>query len=88
MEKLENVIREFNRYHGSEAQAKIVKIEGDAVIVEFSGTFCKTCGLYDYFDDLKWEAMNFGLNLEFLEVLEGKEDFEKGRYLVKYKLKR
>ncbi|AHF80372.1 hypothetical protein [Thermococcus paralvinellae] len=87
MEVLKRVIQEFNKYHGSEAQAKIVKAEGDEVIIEFDGSFCKTCGLYDYFEDIKWEAMNFGLNIEPVEVLESEEEFERGRYLVKYKLK-
>ena len=87
MEILKRVIEEFNKYHGSEAQAKIIKVEDDEVIIEFNGSFCKTCGLYDYFEDIKWEAMRFGLNIEPVEVIESKEEFEKGRYLVKYKLK-
>ncbi|MBO8174606.1 MAG: hypothetical protein H0Z18_05045 [Thermococcus sp.] len=87
MEILKKVIEEFNKYHGSEAQAKIIKVEGDEVIIEFNGSFCKTCGLYDYFEDIKWEAMNFGLNIEPVEVLESEEEFERGRYLVKYKFK-
>ncbi len=88
-EKLEEVLREFNRFHGSEADARILKREGDEVIIEFEGSFCATCGLYDYFDDIKWEAMDFGLELEPLEVLEAEEDeFEHGRYVVRYRLGR
>ncbi|ADT83511.1 hypothetical protein [Thermococcus barophilus] len=87
MEILKRVIKEFNKYHGSEAQAKIIKAERDEVIIEFDGSFCKTCGLYDYFEDIKWEAMNFGLNIEPVEIIESEEEFERGRYLVKYKLK-
>jgi len=85
--KLQRVLEEFNRLHGSEARARILKLEGDEVIIEFEGSFCATCGLYDYFDDIKWEAMGFGLGLEPVEVLEAEEDdFEHGRYVVKYKL--
>ncbi|WP_054839808.1 hypothetical protein [Thermococcus sp. JCM 11816] len=88
-EKIEKVLAEFNRLHGSEANARILSIEGDEVIIEFEGSFCATCGLYDYFDDIKWEAMEFGLELEPVEVLEAVEDdFEHGRYVVKYKLGR
>jgi hypothetical protein len=88
-EKVEKVLAEFNRLHGSEANARILSIEGDEVIIEFEGSFCATCGLYDYFDDIKWEAMEFGLELEPVEVLEAVEDdFEHGRYVVKYRLGR
>lgn len=87
MEALRKVIEEFNKYHGSEAQARIIKAERDEVIIEFDGSFCKTCGLYDYFEDIKWEAMKFGLDVEPVEVLESEEEFEEGRYLVRYKLR-
>lgn len=86
-EKLQRVLEEFNRLHGSEARARVLKLECDEVILEFEGSFCATCGLYDYFDDIKWEAMDFGLGLEPVEVLEAIEDeFEHGRYVVRYRL--
>lgn len=87
MGSLEKVLEEFNRLHGSEANARIVEAGDDYVIIEFEGSFCATCGLYDYFDDIKWEAMDFGLELEPVEVLEAEEDeFEHGRYVVKYRI--
>lgn len=87
MGSLGRVIEEFNRLHGSEARARILKADKDEVIVEFSGSFCATCGLYDYFEDVKWEAMEFGLKMEPVEVLEAEEDdFEHGRYVVRYRL--
>jgi hypothetical protein len=86
---LRKVIEEFNRLHGSEAEARILSVEGDEVIVELEGSFCATCGLYDYFDDIKWEAMDFGIAIEPVEVIEAEEDeFEHGRYVVKYRLGR
>ncbi|ASJ03022.1 hypothetical protein A3L09_07005 [Thermococcus profundus] len=87
MEELNRVINEFNKLHGSEAVARIREITGDEIILEFEGSFCATCGLYDYFEDIKWDAMDFGLRIEPVEVLEAEEDeFEHGRYVVKYKL--
>ncbi|MFA4647309.1 hypothetical protein P8X24_08690 [Pyrococcus kukulkanii] len=88
MEKLDYVIREFNKWHGSEAQARILEAKEDEVIIEFRGTFCKTCGLYDYFDDIAWEAIDFGLKIKPVEIIESEEDFEEGRYVVRYKLER
>jgi len=88
-EKLQRVLDEFNRLHGSEAEARILKLGGDEVIIEFEGSFCATCGLYDYFDDIKWEALDFGLEIEPVEVIEAEEDeFEHGRYVVRYRLGR
>ncbi|WP_010478454.1 hypothetical protein [Thermococcus zilligii] len=87
MEKLEKAIKEFNKLHGREAEVKVREVKGEEVILEFEGSFCATCGLYDYFDDIKWEAMEFGLNIEPVEVLTAEEDdFEHGRYVVKYRL--
>ena len=87
MEKIKYIIKEFNRIHGSEAMVRIKRLEGDEVILEFEGSFCATCGLYDYFDDIKWEAVEFGLKVEPIEVLEAEEDeFEHGRYVVRYKI--
>ncbi|USS39989.1 hypothetical protein NF865_06440 [Thermococcus aggregans] len=86
MEKLKRAVGEFNRLHGSKAQAEIIETTNDEVVIEFRGSFCKTCGLFDYFDDIKWEAIEFGLHVEPVEILESEEDFEKGRYVVKYKI--
>ena len=87
MESIRKVIEEFNRLHGTEARARILRAEGDDVIIEFSGSFCATCGLYDYFEDIKWEAVDFGLEIEPVEVLEAEEDeFEHGRYVVRYRV--
>ena len=87
MEALRRVLDEFNRLHGSEARARIVRAGEGEVVVEFEGSFCATCGLYDYFEDIKWEAFDFGLRVEPVEILEAEEDdFEHGRYLVRYVL--
>ncbi len=80
---------EFNRLHGGEANARVVEVKDNEVVIEFEGSFCATCGLYDYFDDIKWEAIELGVELEPVEVLKAEEDeFEHGRYVVRYKLGR
>ena len=86
MEKISKVIEEFNRLHGNETHAKLKEIKGEEVIIEFEGSFCKTCGLFDYFEDIKWEAMGFGIIVEPIEILEFEEKFETGKYSVKYKV--
>jgi len=54
-EHVARALNEFNKWHGSEAVAELVKLEGPSIVAELSGPFCRTCGLYDYFDDLKLE---------------------------------
>ena len=27
--------------------------QGKSILVEFTGSFCETCGFYDYFDDFR-----------------------------------
>lgn len=48
-------LAEFNKWHEPEAVAELVELEDSSIVVELSGPFCRTCGLYDYFDDLKLE---------------------------------
>ncbi|WP_461864898.1 hypothetical protein [Thermococcus sp.] len=54
MEKLEKTVQEFNRLHGSEALIRIVEVRREDIIMESEGSVCKTCGLYDCFEDIKW----------------------------------
>jgi len=86
MKKLKKAVEEFNRLRGSEPQAEIIEAKDDEAVIEFKGSFCKTYGLFDYFEDIKWKAIEFGLQAESLEILESEEDFEKERYVVKYKI--
>ncbi len=42
----------YNRYRSPEATAKLLKLEKDSFTVEFEGSFCQSCGVQDYFEDL------------------------------------
>ena len=48
-------VETYNRYRSPEATAKLVKFEGNEFIVDFEGTFCKGCGVHDYFEDFIYE---------------------------------
>jgi len=50
-EKVNQAIKEFNKYRSPEATAKLIKINRNEIKIKFFGTFCKTCGFYDYFED-------------------------------------
>lgn len=75
-------LAEFHKWHGSEAVAELVKLEGPSIVVELSGPFCRTCGIYDYFDDLKLELEKvLGKPLKIAKVDNGSDE----RYVITYK---
>lgn len=54
-EHILKAIASYNRYRSPEAVAKLVKLEKDKFIIEFSGPFCLGCGASDYFEDFIYE---------------------------------
>ncbi len=69
-EHVRRAIEEYNRYHAPEAEAKLVEARGDTIVVEFRGSFCTTCGFYDYFDDLVYVLEDHGVRTYVEEVRE------------------
>jgi len=72
---LGNRINEYNRYRSPEANARLVSIGKRSFEIEFSGTFCYTCGIYDYFDDFRILLEEAGLKTMISEVREAGEGF-------------
>ncbi len=74
LSKLEHILKkaveDYNRIRAPEAVAKITKIEDDLVYVEFDGTYCETCGLYDWIEDFKYVLEDLGVNNELVNVIE------------------
>jgi len=54
-EAIAKAIEKYNRYRSPEAMAKLIEVKGDEFIVDFHGPFCKSCGVYDYFEDFIYE---------------------------------
>ena len=68
-EILKIAIPEFNRIRVPEVEATPKEINDEGFTVFFSGSFCTTCGYYDYFEDLHYLLMDdYGLNTEIVEV--------------------
>ncbi|MHC1628038.1 MAG: nucleotidyltransferase domain-containing protein [Candidatus Nezhaarchaeales archaeon] len=67
---IEKAIEEYNKYRAPEVEASLVYIGDQEFKVKFSGSFCYTCGFYDYFDDLKIELEDLGLKTEIKEIEE------------------
>ncbi len=45
----------YNRYRSPEATAKLVLVTYELVTVSFSGSFCYSCGVYEYLEDFVHE---------------------------------
>jgi len=69
---VKKAVEEYNKYRAPEAIANILNIENDRVVVIFQGSFCETCGVYDWVEDLKYELENFNVDADIISVKEGK----------------
>ena len=79
---LKVAIPEFNRIRVPEVEATPKEINDDGFTVFFSGSFCTTCGYYDYFEDLLYLLMDdYDLKTEIVEIKQENE----GDY-VRFKL--
>jgi len=79
-EALREAVEEFNRYHGAEGRARVLWVEGDRFAVEFRGSFCVTCGFYDYFEDFAYLLAGRGFRAGIVSV----EELEDGA-VVEYR---
>ncbi|MFQ6122353.1 MAG: hypothetical protein ACE5LA_04760 [Dehalococcoidales bacterium] len=52
-EILTKVVNEYNEYRSPEATAQVLRMDESSFEVEFTRPFCRSCGFYDYFDDLR-----------------------------------
>ena len=80
--QVEAAVEEFNKYRSPEAVARLIELGEGQVKIELSGPFCRSCGLYDYFDDLKIELeKKMGGSIEISKI----EGGEGEGYLVTYR---
>ena len=70
LRRFREAVREYNRYRAPEAVARIVTRRGDVFYVSFDGTYCETCGLYDWIDDLKYVLEEKGVRAEIVKLIE------------------
>ena len=67
---IENAVREYNKYHSPIATAKLVSVDDKSIKMEYTGSFCHTCGLFDYFDDYTILLDEKGLKVTVTEIIE------------------
>ncbi len=82
-ETIRHAIASFNRYRSPEATAEFIRFDNNELVVRFSGSFCHTCGVYDYFEDLIFELNPTGpISLDMVDF----EREEGDSFLVRYQL--
>jgi len=69
-EKVTKGIEQFNKYRSPEAKAKLISLNSKSFKIEFTGSFCRTCGFNDYFDDFKIFLEEFKLKTKIGEIKE------------------
>ena len=71
---LDVALYEFNRIRTREVEAKVVEHFDGGFKVFFSGSFCHTCGYYDYFEDLLYLLLDdYGVETEITKVTQEEE---------------
>lgn len=69
-EKIKEAIQEYNKYRVPEVEARVISFNKEYLKVEFKGSFCHSCGFYDYFDDLKIILEEKGLKNKIIDIEE------------------
>ncbi|MEM1507349.1 MAG: hypothetical protein QXU02_03115 [Candidatus Bathyarchaeia archaeon] len=67
---VEEAIVEYNKYRSPEVEAKLLSISGGEIKIEFGGSFCYTCGFYDYFEDYRIILEEMGLKTIISDIEE------------------
>jgi len=77
-------VEAYNHFRSPEAKARLIKIGKSKLIVDFEGSFCRTCGVHDYLEDLIYELERFAdVEIEVLSF----ENYEPEKIRVKYGVK-
>ncbi len=74
--KIRKAIIKYNKYRAPEAIAKVIKNEDNLVYVKIEGTFCETCGLYDWIEDLKYVFEEYGLSSDIIDIKDDDPSFD------------
>jgi superoxide reductase len=87
MNIIKKSIDEFNELRSPKATAELISSKNTFFEIKFTGSFCKTCGFYDYFDDLRIVLEEKGLKTKIGKIKEIEEGaivkFVKSRIITK-----
>ena len=75
--KLKRAIEAYNRYHEPEARYDLIEVDRDSFVLALTGYVALSCCLFDYMDDIIYEA-----DLGGWEAIAWREN--RGQFLVRY----
>jgi hypothetical protein len=67
---IHQTIDEYNRYHAPEVTVQLRTYDKHSYCILFTGSFCHTCGFYDYFDDFKYLLEDHGIHTMIIQITE------------------
>ncbi len=76
-------IETYNRYRSPEATAEIISYNNNVLTVRFKGSFCYTCGINDWIEDLKYVLEDHGIEAEIVEIIEESENTRLASFRIK-----
>ena len=77
-------IKVYNRFRSPEATAKLVGVKNNGFVIDFEGSFCRSCGIREYFEDLIYELK--GINEKIFVELQETKPTGLNSYRVNYKI--
>jgi len=83
---VDRAVEEYNRFRSPEAVVRIVERREDGFVAEFSGSFCATCGVYDWLEDLRYEIRR--LDPELDAMIEDWRQISDNTIIVEFKFVR
>lgn len=79
-ETILKIIKEYNKLRSPEATAKFIKKKNEKILINFSGPFCASCGVIDYFEDFVIEANSNNVKLNIRDI----DQIDFNNYLVEF----
>jgi len=78
---VKQAIEEYNRYRSPEAKASLVEMGNRKLTIDFEGSFCRSCGVSDYFEDFIYELKR---HAEVEMTIQGSEQIKPEKFRVKF----
>ncbi|MCX8189519.1 MAG: hypothetical protein N3F64_07380 [Nitrososphaeria archaeon] len=75
-----SAIKEYNKYHSPEATVELKDVGKNFLTVTFSGPFCNTCGVTEWFEDFRIELEKRNLKTYIGEI----KEIDGQTFLVKF----
>lgn len=82
---IQKAVKDYNKYRSPEARVSVVKIGDDQLTMDFSGSFCRGCGVSDYFEDFIYELKQYATDVEM--TILGFDQIEPEKFRVKFAFK-